>query len=441
VRATGDANLSILQGFMRDLRSSGQADLAAEITGPLDKPVFSGEANVAGGRVRHFSLPHALEAINGKISFDATGLRMDGLTARLGGGLVRFGGRIAMNGYRPGEFNLTASGEGMRLRYPEGFRSLVDADLSLRGPFDEPTLGGTVTVRSSVWERRFETSINLLEFVGRTTPVGPPAATTSFPLHFDVRLVAPSSLRIDNNVARIVSSADLALRGTYDRPLVFGRADIERGEVTFEGKRYVVTHGTIDFSNPSRIEPFVDVEAQTHVRVPGQNYVVTLNATGTFARMSWSVNADPPLPTVDVLSLLLSDTAPTDPELAALERPDAAKQQLLQARAAQLLVSPISSEVTRVVEQTFAIDTFQITPSLVDPAAQSARLVPGARLTIGKRISNRVYLTFSQSLSASSTTRDQVILLEYDQNERLSWVLSQNEDRTYALDVRVRHAF
>ena len=97
--------------------------------------------------------------------------------------------------------------------------------------------------------------------------------------------------------------------------------------------------------------------------------------------------------------------------------------------------------MTRVVEQTFAVDTFQITPSLVDPAAQSARLVPGARLTIGKRISNRVYLTFSQSLSASSTTRDQVILLEYDQSDRLSWVLSQNEDRTYSIDVRVRHAF
>jgi hypothetical protein len=78
---------------------------------------------------------------------------------------------------------------------------------------------------------------------------------------------------------------------------------------------------------------------------------------------------------------------------------------------------------------------------LTDPVAQSSRIVPGARLTIGKRISNRVYLTFSQSLSASSTTRDQVILLEYDQNERLSWVLSQNEDRTYSLDVRVRHAF
>ena len=37
--------------------------------------------------------------------------------------------------------------------------------------------------------------------------------------------------------------------------------------------------------------------------------------------------------------------------------------------------------------------------------------------------------------------RDQVILLEYDQTDRFSWILSRNEDRTYALDVRVRHVF
>ena len=403
--------------------------------------MFSGRASIAGGRIRHFSLPHALEAVNGRVTFDARGVRLDEVTARLGGGLVRFGGRISLAGYRPAEFNLTATGEEMRLRYPEGFRSVIDADLSLRGAFESPVLGGTVTVKSSVWSRRVEASGNFLEFVGRATPVGPSAAPSSFPLRFDVRLIAPSTLRIDNNLARIVSSADLALRGTYDKPVVFGRAEIERGEVTFEGKRYVVTHGTIDFSNPNQIEPFFDVEAETRVRVPGQNYTVTLNAVGTFTRFQWGLNSDPPLPTVDVLAMLLNDAAPTDPELAALRRPDEAEQQLLQARAAQLLVSPISSGVGRVVEQTFGVDTFQITPSLTDPTAQSSRLIPGARLTIGKRISNRVYLTFSQSLSASSTTRDQVILLEYDQSDRLSWVLSQNEDRTYALDVRVRYVF
>ncbi len=87
----------------------------------------------------------------------------------------------------------------------------------------------------------------------------------------------------------------------------------------------------------------------------------------------------------------------------------------------------VSSEVGRVVEQTFGVDTFQLTPSLVDPNAQSSRLDPAARLTIGKRLSDRIYLTYSRSLSSS--TRDQIILLEYDQTDRFSWILSRNEDR------------
>ena len=81
------------------------------------------------------------------------------------------------------------------------------------------------------------------------------------------------------------------------------------------------------------------------------------------------------------------------------------------------------------------------TPLLSDPYQQSAslNLNPSARVTIGKRISNRIFLTYARSLSSSQ--RDQIILLEFDESETLSWVLSQNEDRTYALEVRKRHAF
>ena len=103
------------------------------------------------------------------------------------------------------------------------------------------------------------------------------------------------------------------------------------------------------------------------------------------------------------------------------------------------MTSPVSSEVGRVVEQTFGVDTFQITPSILDPNTQSSRLDLGARVTIGKRLSDRVYLTYSRSLSSS--TRDQIILLEYDQTDRYSWVLSRNEDKTYAIELRVRRTF
>ena len=64
---------------------------------------------------------------------------------------------------------------------------------------------------------------------------------------------------------------------------------------------------------------------------------------------------------------------------------------------------------------------------------------PSARVTIGKRVSDRVYLTFSRSISSSSN--DQIVLLEYDASDRFSWILSRNEDSTYAIEVRVRHAF
>jgi autotransporter translocation and assembly factor TamB len=115
------------------------------------------------------------------------------------------------------------------------------------------------------------------------------------------------------------------------------------------------------------------------------------------------------------------------------------QEQLLRERATRALTGAISSEVGRVVEQTFGVDTFRLTPSLIDPNTQSSRFDPAARLTIGKRLSDRLYLTYSRSVS--STTQDQIILLEYDQTDRLSWILSRNEDSTYALDIRMRHAF
>jgi hypothetical protein len=64
---------------------------------------------------------------------------------------------------------------------------------------------------------------------------------------------------------------------------------------------------------------------------------------------------------------------------------------------------------------------------------------PAARVTIGKRLSDRIYLTYARTLSSS--TRDEIILLEYDQNDTMGWVLSKNEDDTYALEVRKRVTF
>jgi autotransporter translocation and assembly factor TamB len=443
IQATGDANLGILQGFFRNLRSRGTAALKAEINGRLDDPIFAGSATISDGRLRHFSLPHSLESINGTLSFDASGIRVDDVQGRLGGGTVTFGGRIGLNGFALGDLSLTAVGERMSVRYPEGFRSIIDADLGLQGSIGSLVLNGTVVVQDGVWSRRIETSPDLFNLTGGSSGSLVNGATvTTLPLRFDIGIVAASSLRIENNIANMVASADLRLQGTYDRPLLFGRAEIERGDVVFEGNRYVVTPGgSIDFFNPSRIEPFFDVEAETRVRRPAQSYRLTIGLSGTTSRFAYSLNSDPPLPEVDIISLLFGQNVDLeDAELRAL-RSNAAQQSeeaLLREGMARLLVSPISTPVGRALGEAFGIDTVQITPTLGN---ESDPLTPSARVVIGKRISNRAYLTFARALGTSSSSRDQILVLEYDQNERLGYVITQLGDGSFALDFRVRHRF
>jgi hypothetical protein len=442
VTVSGDADLGILPAFFKDMRSSGRAELRAAVNGTFQKPEFSGAAQISNGRIRLLSLPQSLQAINGRVAFGSDGIRLEDVTAQVAGGNVRFGGRVELNGFSIGQLALSASGENMEFRYPEGFRSTIDAQLDLVGTMAAPTLRGTVTVKNALYSKRVDIMPGLIELAsGRGASGGGSSSAPSMPLRFDVRIQAPSSLRVESNLAHLVSSADLVLRGTYDHPLLFGRAEVERGEVLFDGKRYLVRHGTIDFTNPAKIEPYVDIEAETLIRVPSQTYVVNAHVVGTMKRIEPQLTSDPPLSELEIYSLLFGgDTARTearDAELQTLKREDT-QRELATTRMAQAAAGVITSPITKAVEQAFGLDTFQITPSVGYDVYQ--RLSTTARLTVGKRISNKVYLTFSRSLSGTGGA-DQVILLEYDESDRLSWIFSRNEDGTYALDVRVRHVF
>ncbi len=441
LRADGNASLGILEGLIADVRSRGTMRLAADIGGSLEAPTVTGEARVTNGRLRHLALPHALDALNGRVVLEPGRIRFDELSAHLGGGPVSFGGRVGLQGYRVDDVSVTATGRDIALRYPEGIRSRVDADLTLRGSAEAPTLGGLVTVQDAIWMELFRAEGGFLDFLG--DQAAGDAGDASLPLRFDLRISAPSSLRIADNRAQIVASADLTLTGTYDRPSLLGNAELERGQIYFQGNRYRLTRGSIGFTNPVEMEPFLDVEAETDIRVPGQTYRVTLGLTGPLDRLQPpTLESDPPLQQFEIIGLLLGDVRdPQQAEIRTLRAPEASQQGLLmQGIGTGLLNNPVLAEVGGVVERSFGVDTFEITPSLDDPAAQqSTELVPTARVLIGKRISERAHLTFSRAVSGRN--QDLIVVFEYDATDRLSWVLSQNEDRTYALDVRVRHAF
>ena len=221
----------------------------------------------------------------------------------------------------------------MRLRYPEGMRSVVDATLALQGPAD-----GAGAQRHGDREereldaRRSTTSGNL--FSGLTggeaalpRVEGQVAAASNVPLRYDVRIVAPSTLRIENDQARIVASADLTLRGTL------------RSAAAVRPRRDRARRSAV------RRPPLPGHARQPRFR-QRQPHSAVLRHRGRDARAragpdlsrhacAWPAppngcsrefTSDPPLQTLDILTLLFSDQAPSgDIELASLRQPERAR--------------------------------------------------------------------------------------------------------------------
>lgn len=451
VTVAGDANLALLQGVDRNIRSSGNATLSAELRGDLRNPVLTGSLRVQDGRVRHFGAPLALEQMTGVIAFTETAVTVDGLTAQIGGGRIQFDGGVEKQGYVPGQINVSMSslpGQRVRINYPRDTTTFLGIDrLTLRGTLEDMHLEGEVRVLDALYKQPFPNPNNLLDFLrGDSAAVAPPRTELSLPLTYDgIVIRAESSIRVQNTgefSARIASSANLELRGTFDQPVLSGDLEIDRGgEVLLLGKRYAVTQGTIYFDNPAKIEPSYDLELETRVRVPGETYRISANIRGTGINLDSPpvFSSDPPLSNEDIYALLISDIPPgQDQELRQARGDTRTQEQFIRELAAQQLAGPISSQVNQTVERALGIN-FSITPTLIDPNLQSSRPEPGAHMRVTRRLSPRLFLTYSRSMSSS--TSDELILVEYDVSDRLTWILSRNEDQTYAIEFRVRRTF
>ena len=122
VEATGEANLGSSRA------SSATSGAAARPPCSARSRDRSPSRRCPAARDRRRAIPSPVRAARARSHQRHDFLRRQrhparGRIARVAGGEVTVGGRIALNGFAPGALSLTAVGEQMQLRYPEGFRS------------------------------------------------------------------------------------------------------------------------------------------------------------------------------------------------------------------------------------------------------------------------------------------------------------------------------
>jgi autotransporter translocation and assembly factor TamB len=368
-------------------------------------------------------LPQELEELTAVVLFYPDAVVLDHLAAEVGDGTVRASGRIGL--YGPGglDYRLQASLDDVTLRYPEGFWLRADAALSLLSTPDGRLLRGTVTFDRAYYVKDVE--IGLFQLLRRALRADRLEVAETGEIESSTQLAVsvqapPGTVRVRNNVADLRGQADLSVRGTLASPVVFGTVEMERGgTLVYAENEFEVERARITFASPARIDPVIDLVATTEVR----EYLVTLDLSGKLDTLQARVASDPPLSDLDVVSLLTTGQPPGDRGVLA------AGSGLDAFTAERFLAGQAASVVSERVGTLFGFDKFRIAPV----GREAGGAIGGVGVTVGKRISKDVFVTYTEQPAAPEGS---ILQVEWQIDEHLTLVFTGTGDDTYRVDAR-----
>lgn len=389
LRVVGNADLRVLSAFVRGTETGGFANFDMQIQGPIDEPEMHGQVSVADGSFRMRNPQVTLDTVEMYVTL--TGTRIDLLKAEgfVNGGWLRGYGTFATKAFRIESGELDLGAWEVAFEYPQGLQQSVNAELTLSMFEGTPVLRG----RISIVDGGYRQHIGLMQLLGRDS-ASTEIALDDEPSFFDrmaleITVITLNDIIIDNNYGRLEVAMNLQIIGTVARPGVIGRATIlEGGQVFLGGRVYQIESGAIDFTNPSRIEPTLQIRTRTRV----STYDVSLMVSGTPGAIKTDLSSDPPLSRNDLLSLLA--TGRTVAEGGGLTTEVAGDQ----------VLGLLSGELFGFVTRTFGLSGVRIERgSAVDADIDlvSGNTEPATRLTINQRIGQQFELVYSRNLRTS----------------------------------------
>ncbi len=423
----GALNLGIFQNAVSGLRASGLAEVNAVVRGTMEEPQLGGRAEVKNANVTHRDLPNSVDRLNGIVVFDRNRALLQNFTAQTGGGELKLNGFLTLGGAEEVVYRLNGQLERVRIRYPEGASTTVNANLNLTGTSDQSLLGGTVTVLRSGFTPRTDFGSLLLE------PSKPSPAPTSSALlrgmQFDVRILSAPNLQLETSLTSgVQAELDLRVRGSPSKPILLGNVSVTQGELNFFGTTYTITRGTVSFFNAARIEPVLDLDFETVVRA----VTVNMNVSGPIDKPNVTYRSDPPLQPSDIIALLAVGRTPTGSAVAT-QTNVASTGSGFYAGTDTLLGQALSAGVGGRLQRFFGVSRVKIDPQLV-----GLDTTPQARLTIEQQISRAITLTYVTNLTG---TLQQLVRLQWDLQKNWSVIGVRDENGVIGADVLYRKRF
>jgi translocation and assembly module TamB len=414
----GGMNLRLLKGMLPDLEAQGRADANVSIDGTVGRPRITGRATVRDAAATYADFPIGLSKLSGDMLFDKNRLVFDRLTAESGGGQLALSGSVTY-GEGPLRYEVTATTGQVRIRYPTGMSWLAGGNLQLSGTRNAAILSGRVQVGRLL----FAQGVDVASFFAASSePSAEVSSTSPFlqNLTFDIEGQTNPGARIEWSGAQIEMDGNIRLRGTWSHPVLLGHIHLLGGQMPFRGNTYQLTRGDINFANPFRLDPILNVEATSTI----SQYQVTIDFSGPASRLTMNYRSDPPLPDSDIIALLALGTPG---ESSALRSASTSQNY----GATALLSEAISSGLGGRIERLFGISQFRVDPFVAGTATESNA---AARITIEQQV--KTNLTITYSTNAATSNQYQLIQVEYAVKRDLSVLFLRDINGTNGFDIK-----
>ncbi len=411
LRATvdGKVDLQLLKIWNPQLRSSGQLTLQVGVQGTRSHPEMNGTVAIAEGAISMDNLP-SLEKMKGELNVTNGAIQIKTMTGKMGGGDFEVHGSAT---YSPGvRFNLGTTAKDVRLLYPDGVRTQLTAALNWIGDPANSNLTGQVTVDRLSLTQSFDLSTLSNEFGGSVQP------TTGFAQNVKLNIVLNSrqELELANSQLNIQGSANLQVRGTVGEPVLVGRTNLTGGEFFFNGRRFTVQNASIQFANPVRTAPVVNLTATTVVN----QFNLTVNLVGPFERLRTTYTSDPPLAPVDVINLLITG-----------QTTEAAQNNTTTPQS--VLAGQLAGQVSGRLQKLTGISSLTIDPQIGGNQGNGA-----SQLAIQERVTKNLFFTFATDVT---TTQGGVVQVEYQITKKYSMSAIRDQTGGYEVEVKSHKTF
>jgi translocation and assembly module TamB len=421
MKLNGSVDLRLFSAYIQGVEVGGHVDMNASFEGTLDRPRIIGRMKLQDASARSADFPTGLSNVQGDLVFDANRLFFDNVTGEAGGGTMTLAGSVNYS-EKPLRYDISARTDRIRIRYPEGLSWLLGGQLRLSGTLDGGLLSGKVVVQRVNLNAGLESATSLVS----SKDSAPASSSFLRNLQFDVEATSTPDARMEWPGAYLEAEANLRVRGTAEHPIMLGHIHVLSGDLYFRDNHYLVTRGDLNFANPFRLDPTINVEATTTI----QQYEITLNFSGQSSKMSLSYRSDPPLPGNDIVTLLALGQTGSESQLR-----NGSGVQTGASGASALLSEAISSQLGGRVERLFGITRFRVDPGLAGVGSTGANQNAAARITVEQQVTRNLSIMYVSNVNSS---QQQVIQVEYNLSRSIAIVALRDQNGTFGIDVKFK---